>query len=380
MRSILPVENQDPLPALQGFLRKMLESRLVDLLLVPMRTSSGTVTPALVSDPALCSYADPLAPVMPVNAATLASKLSYKEPRPRVGAVLRACELRALVELAKMQQACLDDLILIAMDCAGTYNVPDYSKSVVGGHESSSARPSAVDPWREVYEAAATRPASPLAGLRLACKICDQPVFGKAHIYIELFGSDLKQGVRVSLTPGLAEKLALSQEAPEPGGEREEILAQLVAARSAAREAEFAAIRGQLEGAEGIQGAFAACIRCHNCMTVCPICYCKTCVFKSAIFDHEPMQFVAWARQKGAYRLPSDTMLFHLTRLNHMALSCVGCGMCTEACPAELPVGLVFRAIGQRLGATFEYTPGRSLEDPLPLVTFKPDEWDEEGR
>jgi formate dehydrogenase subunit beta len=53
--------------------------------------------------------------------------------------------------------------------------------------------------------------------------------------------------------------------------------------------------------------------------------------------------------------------------------------MCTEACPAELPVGIVFRAIGQRLQAAFEYVPGRSYEEPLPLVTFKADEWTEVG-
>jgi formate dehydrogenase subunit beta len=114
-------------------------------------------------------------------------------------------------------------------------------------------------------------------------------------------------------------------------------------------------------------------------MTVCPICYCKTCVFKSAVFDHEPMKYVEWTQQKGAYRLPSDTMLFHLTRLNHMGLSCVGCGMCTEACPAELPVGMVFRAVGQRLQETFDYLPGRDLEEPLPLITFKADEWTDVG-
>jgi formate dehydrogenase (coenzyme F420) beta subunit len=60
-------------------------------------------------------------------------------------------------------------------------------------------------------------------------------------------------------------------------------------------------------------------------------------------------------------------------------LSCVGCGMCTEACPSELPVGTVFRAIGQRVQGTFDYLPGRSLEEQLPLITFKADEWTEVG-
>ena len=77
--------------------------------------------------------------------------------------------------------------------------------------------------------------------------------------------------------------------------------------------------------------------------------------------------------------MPSDTTLFHLTRLNHMALSCVGCGMCIEACPAELPVGTVFSAIGQRVQEVFNYLPGRNLDEKPPLITFKADEWSEVG-
>ena len=154
---------------------------------------------------------------------------------------------------------------------------------------------------------------------------------------------------------------------------------KLVAERTTQRDLFFEEIRARMNGAEDLSNVFAACIRCHNCMTVCPICYCKTCVFKSEVFDHEPMQYVTWVQQKGAFRMPADTTLFHLTRLNHMVLSCVGCGMCTEACPANLPVGQVFRAIGQRVQETFEYLPGRNLEEPLPLITFKADEWNEVG-
>jgi formate dehydrogenase subunit beta len=53
--------------------------------------------------------------------------------------------------------------------------------------------------------------------------------------------------------------------------------------------------------------------------------------------------------------------------------------MCTQACPAELPVGTVFRAIGQRVQDVFDYLPGRDAEEPLPLITFKADEWTEIG-
>ena len=70
-----------------------------------------------------------------------------------------------------------------------------------------------------------------------------------------------------------------------------------------------------------------------------------------------------------------DTLLFHMTRLNHMSASCVSCGMCTSACPAEIPVGAIFSAIGAGVQAAFDYIPGRSVDEPLPLITFQANEW-----
>lgn len=367
MKTIIPMESGGALSALQRFLRELLEAGVVEALLVPMRTPRGGVTPALVSNPELLGAADPLAPVMPGNAATLAGRLSIREPRAKVGVVLRSCELRALVELVKLQQASTDRLTLVAVDCAGTYEVPVYQKLSENGDEPL---------WKELYLTASTDPESLDPELRHACRMCEQPVYEGADITIELLGSDLGQGICLSLSDELGDKLGLS--AAESTG-RAGVVDRLAAARTAVRDAEFSAIRDRLEGPETIIGVFDACIRCHNCMTVCPICYCKTCVFKSPVFDHEPMQYIGWANQKGAFRMPADTALFHLTRLNHMGLSCVGCGMCTQACPADLPVGLVFRAIGQRLQETFDYLPGRSLDEALPLITFKEDEWTELG-
>ncbi len=144
METILPVENGETLKALQGFLKKLLETGTLDVLLVPMRTPGGAIVPALVSNPELLSQADPLAPVLPVNSATLAGKLSSKEAGSKVGVVLRACELRALVELVKLQQAHLEDLTLIALDCAGTYSVPVYQRKV------AEAADGGVELWQRV--------------------------------------------------------------------------------------------------------------------------------------------------------------------------------------------------------------------------------------
>lgn len=404
MKASIQVEHGNTLKSLQGFLRMLLEAGVVEALLVPLRAPWGTVAPALVVDPDQLEAADPLAPVMPVNSAALAGKLTARKPHARIGAVLRACEVRALVELAKMQQASLEDMTLIVVDCAGTY---PGSKDEVRGDEGKGG-------WLELFREATNH--SELEALeqklRPACRICEQPVYEgtlpvSAQISIELFGCDPLQEIRVSLPNDVGERLGITliktpigeasgglDEAPQllrsaepaegasalPGqADRLHVLENLVAARIARRDAEIAAIQARLEGEEKLAGVMEACIRCHNCMTVCPICYCKTCVFRSPLFDHDPEQYLKWAEAKGACRLPADGVLFHLTRMSHMALSCVGCGMCSEACPADLPVGLVFRAVGRRLQETFDYLPGRSINEPLPLVTFKADEWTEVG-
>ena len=380
MRAIIPVEH-DTLGAVRGFLKQLLEAKVVDALLVPMETPAGSkqrgITPALVADPDLLDAANPLAPVLGLNAAWVAGRVSIREPRGRIGVVLRPCELRALVELVKLKQASLDDLVTIGVDCLSTYDVPVYN--AMRANPSTGSGQVAVD----MAALLATAQSGELASqggyaFRDACQMCEKPHVEEADIVLELFGADLASGIPVSLPDekaAIAEMLRLGP--TDTDGKRAEVVEKVVAARTSVRDARFAEIRQRLEQ-EGIEGVFAACVRCHNCMTVCPICYCKTCLFKSPAFDHESAQYMRWAQRKGTYRLPADTMLFHLTRLNHMVLSCVGCGMCTSDCPAELPVGLVFRAIGQEVQQTFDYVPGRSVEEPLPLITFREDEWVEE--
>lgn len=366
-RAWIPVENGDVVSALRRFLKRLLETEAVEAVMVPMETTAGSVTPALVADPALLDAAAPLAPVLGLNAARVVGPVTVRQPRGRIAAVLHPCEYRALVELVKLQQASPDDLVTVVMDCPGTYTVPAYQTMRAN---SGVDLPGLLSGMR-------TGDLAPQSGysFRDGCQMCEKPHAEGGDVRLELFSADLTVGVQVVLSDELASKLGLSS-APEDG-RRAEVVGRVVQERTRTRNAWLADIHARLE--KGMEGVFAACVRCHNCMTVCPICYCKTCLFKSPVFEHEPIQYMNWARRKGAYRLPADTMLFHLTRLNHMVLSCIGCGLCTDACPADLPVGRVFRAVGQQVQAVFDYVPGRSMEEPLPLITFRQDEWSQVG-
>jgi len=371
MIGLIPVENSEPLVAVQGFLKSVLESEHIEALYVPMQVDGGAVVPALVTDPERLSDANPLAPSMSINGARAVSALTGKDSTTRLGAVLRPCEIRALFELVKLQQASLDGLTIISLDCPGTYELPDYSKGF-----------KQVEGSLEAYLLAAqegTSPALDGLSLRQACQMCVHPTADSAQISLHLFGVDTTNGIPVVMDDVIAERLGMMLPESAQNGKRQEILERLVAGRFDVRQKELASIRSQLASNGGMPGLFSECIRCHNCMTVCPVCYCKTCLFKTAAFDHPPEHYMQAARPKGALRMPGDTLLFHMTRLNHMSASCVSCGMCTSACPANISVGAIFSAIGEQVAAAFDYVPGRDPVERLPLVTFQANELTQVG-
>jgi formate dehydrogenase subunit beta len=353
-----------PLKAIQGLLRGLLEDGVVEALLVPMRLPGGSVAPMVVKDSAALDRADPLAPVLPINGARAVSQLTMTGHREKLGVVLRACEIRAVVELVKFQQAKLDNVVVIGVDCLGTYRVSDWLEaesqdSVVAGLLAGAARGQL-----EPHEGLA---------FRSACQMCEQPFPEGEHVGLELGLLGVETGkLYVRARGALGEVLGL-EGGGVPAG-RAEAMERVKAERVVVRDAAYEAYRGRADSMEGLLAEFGACIRCHNCMINCPICYCKECIFRTPTFEHESELYYQWAGRKGTVRMMPDTLLFHLTRLNHMVTSCVGCGLCTEACPVDIEVGTVFRAVGEKVQAIFGYEPGRSVEDAAPVQEFREEE------
>ncbi len=349
------------LAAVKSFLTGLLEKKLLDALLVPLELpGGGNVVPTLVSHPDKLRAASPLAPVMPLNSARMVSEITALSSSPgRLGVVLRPCELRALIELVKLKQASLENLLLIGTDCPGTYPVGDYARLVREGKLSLAGFLNRFIGGEE----------DPL--LRKACQACDYPVPTNTDLTLGLLGagqnsvlleSHTEQGDKIIEALGLAETKAEGREAATN---------QLLARRAEKREQLLKQVQEQVHGLENLMASLSTCINCHNCKTACPICYCKECFFDSSVFEFEAEKYLTWARRRGAIRMPTDTLFFHLTRLNHMVASCVGCGLCSEACPSNVPVFEIFRLVAERVQKLFDYVPGRSLEEELPVATFR---------
>src|SRR3989304_1194799 len=99
---IVEVQGSDPLGALREFLGGWWRANQLDALLAPVELPNGSgVRTQVIEDPSGLETVNPYAPLMESNSATAIGKFSRDRPEKRLAAILRPCELRALVELRK---------------------------------------------------------------------------------------------------------------------------------------------------------------------------------------------------------------------------------------------------------------------------------------
>jgi formate dehydrogenase (coenzyme F420) beta subunit len=212
---------------------------------------------------------------------------------------------------------------------------------------------------------------------RTACQMCEYPV-PQADIAFKLFGykADQEIGIEVGerLEREIVEKGILSLAEEKEPASRTEVVSKVIAGRTKKRDATFKEFKRVVKDLRSFLDRFSTCVRCHNCMVACPICYCKECVFRTAVFEHEGDQFIRWADRKGEIRMPTDTLIFHLIRMSHMVTSCIGCGLCDSACPSRLPVASLFRSVGDKVQKMVQYVPGRDVKEAPPVASFREDE------
>lgn len=373
MKKGLLQTNGAPLQAVEALLKSLLEKGVVDGVLVPAPTEAGTTMLGLFPRPEPLSGANPWSPVMPVQGGRVVQQLTFTDPGRRVAVVLRPCEARAAVELIKLKQITPANLTFVTVDCPGTFELKAFHES---GKDAATASSELLG---------AMSSGAPQGGglpFRTACTVCEHPAAEWGHLRLHAFGAAAGEALGLEAEDAFAEVLEKAGVLAFDGAgveARGKVVAELTAARTAARDALFASFQSQAKGLEGLKKAFATCIRCYNCMENCPICYCKLCIFKTPTFDHPGELYARWAERKGAQKMPAETTLFHLTRLNHMASSCIGCGLCDTSCPMGLPVATLFRSVAQGVQGMLEYEPGRSLEDPIPLTVFREDELEDES-
>jgi formate dehydrogenase (coenzyme F420) beta subunit len=369
----IDVKDKDLLTSLQGLFQSILENEDISAILVPQHLPmKNMVMPMLVTDPERLNGVDPLAPAFPMNAAKVVSRLTRRAIGGKIAAVLRPCEIRAFIELVKLKQGHVEDVVLVGIDCLGAYKNTDYFRFVGENVTESTMR---------FYQSVLSGQGAQIDGIDLApaCKACEHPIPDGADILIGLLGIDTNDHLLVQArTPkgeDLIGKLNLSP-AEEPAA-RKDTIDSLIAERIVFRDNMITETNEATDSLEKMATYFANCVNCYNCRVACPVCYCKECVFVTDVFNHDPSQYLQWAKRKGIIKMPTDTVFYHITRLAHMSTACIGCGQCSNACPNDIPVMELFRTVALRTQKAFGYEAGQSIEDEPPLSVFREDEFEE---
>jgi len=99
---------------------------------------------------------------------------------------------------------------------------------------------------------------------------------------------------------------------------------------------------------------FSKCVKCYGCRDICPMCFCKECSL-------ETDELIRTGD------IPPEIPIFHLTRAVHMAGRCIDCGLCNEACPADIPLRTLYKKVADIMDSEFNYRPGYSPDEKSPL-------------
>ena len=364
MNKLLTIDKK-PEIALKEFLKFLLEKKKVSgIFSLRKINDKGSVDYGLVTDLENLDEITPLIPLMPANAGQILSRFTPLE-KP-IAVVIKPCEFRAFIELVKREQGTLDNFLLITYSCAGVFpikmnalgemekHLPDYWKTVEKGEIHPEIRPT--------------------------CKACEHFVPLNSDILISLVGEDQKN-CKMFLNTEKSVKFAEGFDA-KISDEKFNIskLDLLLEKRKSEKENLFSQIDNSQTKLDGLIDIFGKCIGCHGCNSVCPICYCTLCDFDSFNFDYNTPILERELEQKGAIRLPPDTLFFHLGRLSHMSFSCVACGQCSDVCPADIPVTAVFKKTGEQVAGLFDFIPGRNVEEEIPVMIYKEEEFEELGK
>jgi len=253
---------------------------------------------------------------------------------PRIGFVVKGCDMRSIVALVKENQARRESMVLVGVPCRGMIDEAKLDSAARAAGNLGAAAPGsqaikAVEDCEETVEVALVDGRSvslarePL--LQDACLSCMYPSPEGADILIE-------------------------------GASR------IAAGNGDGQVDDFAALEAS-ERWLRFQQEMSRCIRCYACRQACPTCYCKECFAE--------MNSPAWI---GISTELTDTTIFHLIRVFHQAGRCVECDACLRACPMGIDLRTLTKKIAVDVRRMFGFTPDFNIESSPPLTAFKDDD------
>lgn len=356
---ILHVQEGNTVTTLQHFLAAWWKQIGLDAMLVPVELPDHTgVSAQVVTQPSDLEKVNPFAPVMLNNTASMVQDFLEEHPHSHLAVILRPCELRALIELRKRHRVRYqpvlagndrESLVLISVDCAGTFSQSEYIRHVMGH---------AADAEMIHVELSYGRQDSYLPyQVRQTCQMCDSPGPCGADLVVGTIGIE-PQGILlvIARNEDIDTSLRLQEVTDSIATESQVVFREMMVGKLVDKRAEkrAALMKNEALLAEEITTAlamFARCTLCADCLDACPL------------YDGElaGMLGVGEGRQSG------HSLLAELVRVSRWLASCSGCGMCQQSCVHGVSLARAVTTLSHRIQNELHYRPGDPSQ-PLPWI------------
>ena len=316
--------------------------------------------------------------------AKLLMRYVQENPGQRLAVVVKGCDAKAIIELAKRNLFDLDEILLIGLNCSGTIS-PLTARRMIASR--FSLDPDLVEsigfsrgmcivrtPDRTVRV-----PVDELEmdgyGRRSCCQRCltriprqcdlvcgDWGVIGEhaeKTTFVEVCSRKGAQVLDSSIQTG-----DIIVESADPAGilARERVEEAMLAMSRKNRGDQFSQVSGGDQILREMMQEMSRCIKCYQCTEACPLCICESCRIKKP-----------WLVKPGQVPPP---FMFHLIRVSHIADSCINCGQCEERCPMDIRNSLFMNALQAELELMFGYAPGERAGRPVLAKVNEREEWE----
>lgn len=342
---VIEVENGNTLDGIRNFVSGLLATKQVDRLFAPVDTSHGREAHVqIIANPEDVSAINPLLPLMLENAAVELLETMRRETGHVFAALLRPCEVRAVVELAKQHEVDTGQLVVIGVDCLATYD-NDFYQAISDNHPD--------DPYWLMHESLRFAHVGQIASYRYrdACRFCDRPApdYQAVDILLGVIGVNTRKQILVIANDQIDRRFRLDKLTDHIASDKEVIrrettLWRLSKWRKEAAENEAARL-GLLDGdMVSITGYLNNCTLCGHCIEACPLCDDEIC----AALGQSLTSFIA-------------AFICQTKRL----ASCAACGMCQAHCPEGIPLSAINYVLTRQAQAHLNYLPGRDVAERI---------------
>lgn len=288
----------------------------------------------------------------------------------KIAVVCKSCDARALIELAKIGQVNIENIIMIGVNCSGTLAAVPHINML---------KESGIDPYRLIHEDidddklilkfdGNTQKIFRLneleekgLGRRRNCQRCEYPIPQMADLACGKWGLNGQRGTLVELCSTKGKELfakAVSKGVIEIKTASEEQIklrkqekAKKIDFAKARQKEDFAIPEDKFYWLSQLQ----ACIKCYGCRDACPLCHCKRCVLERDIPE---------TVERGVIPPPPT---FGMIRLFHVACYCVNCGQCEDVCSADISISALAHYLSKHATELFDYESGVDMDVRLPL-------------